>query len=153
LTWSALALARRAAGEPGRPVFVAGSLSPLEDCYRPDLVPDEAALEREHGEQARALDSAGADAILVQTHNTVAELAAAVRAAKATGLPVIASFVTDGNGHLLSGESIEAAAAALAPLEPDAVGINCVPAEMLSEDLRRLASALPGFPLSAYGNL
>ena len=29
---------------PGREVFVAGSLSPLEDCYRPDLVPDDAAL-------------------------------------------------------------------------------------------------------------
>jgi len=153
LTWSAIALARRAAGEGKRPVFVAGSLSPLEDCYRPDLVPDQAALEREHEEQARSLASAGADAILVETHNNVAELAAAVRAAKTTGLPVIASIVTDGDGRLLSGESIGAAAAAIAPLEPDAAGINCVPAEHLLGDLRRLADALPGYPLAAYGNL
>src|SRR6266851_4146244 len=114
LTWSAVALARRAAGEGGRPVFVAGSLSPLEDCYRPDLVPDPGALEREHGEQARSLASAGVDAILVETQNNVAELAAAVRAAKATGLPVVASMITDGDGRLLSRESIGAAAAAAA---------------------------------------
>ena len=154
LTWSAVALARRAAGEAGRrPVFVAGSLSPLEDCYRPDLVPDPGALEREHGEQARSLASAGADAILVETQNNIAELVAAVRAAKATGLPVVASMITDGEGRLLSGESIGEAAAALAPLEPDAAGINCVPAESLRADLRRLAAALPGSPLAAYGNL
>ena len=153
LTWSAVALARRAAGEGGRPVFVAGSLSPLEDCYRPDLVPDPGALEREHGEQARSLASAGADAILVETQNNVAELVAAVRAAKATGLPVVASMITDGDGRLLSGESIGVAAAALAPLEPDAVAINCVPAESLRADLRCLADALPGYPLAAYGNL
>ncbi len=49
LTALAVRLAREAATSAGRPIFVAGSLAPLEDCYRPDLVPDDAALEREHG--------------------------------------------------------------------------------------------------------
>jgi S-methylmethionine-dependent homocysteine/selenocysteine methylase len=153
LTRKAAQLAQDAARDAGRPVFVVGSLSPLEDCYRPDLVPEDEALEKEHGAQVQALQSAGVDGILAETHNTVRELVAAVRAAKATGLPVIASIVTDGQGHLLSGEPIEEAAQALQPLNADVLSINCVPAGRLALDLKRLAAAAPGVPLAAYGNL
>ena len=153
LTRTAVALAREAARDAGRRVFVVGSLAPLEDCYRPDLVPDEDALEKEHGAQAAAFSSADVDAIFVETQNTVRELVAAVRAAQATGLPVIASMVTDGEGHLLSGEQIEEAARALEPLRPDVLSINCVPAGRLAGDLRRLARSAPKVPLAAYGNL
>lgn len=153
LTGLAVALARQAARESGRRVLVAGSLSPLEDCYRPDLVPEDAVIEREHAEQALALAGAGADLILAETHNTVRELCAAVRAAKVTGLPVVASVVTDGKGNLLSGEPIEEAVSALAPLRPEVLSINCVPAARLAGDLYRLAAASPGIPLAAYGNL
>ena len=134
LTHLAVSLAREAAASADRPVAVFGSLSPLEDCYRPDLVPDDASLEREHSSQARALAEAGADGILVETHNTVRELVAACRAAKETGLPLVASMVTDGNGTLLSGEPISHAVAALEPLAPDALGINCVPVFWLATE-------------------
>jgi S-methylmethionine-dependent homocysteine/selenocysteine methylase len=153
LTLQAVELARRAAGESSRPILVAGSLSPLEDCYRPDLVPDDGTLWQEHGQQASLLQAAGVDLILAETHNTVRELVAAVRAAKETGLPVIASAVTDGQGRLLSGETVEEAAKALAPFRPDALAINCVPAPSLLSDLQRLSEASPGAPLAAYGNL
>ena len=149
----ALRLAHQAASTARRDVFVAASLSPLEDCYRPDLSPGPTASEREHAAQASLLAQAGADLILAETHNSIAEAAAAVRAAKATGLPVVVSLVTDGAGRLLSGERIETAAAELARLAPDAVGINCVPAARLAGDLERLAQATGGEPLAAYGNL
>jgi S-methylmethionine-dependent homocysteine/selenocysteine methylase len=153
LTRRAVALAREAAASAPRPVYVVGSLSPLEDCYRPDLVPDDAALEAEHAEQAARLAAAGVDGILVETHNTVRELAAAARGAKATGLPVIASMITDGAGRLLSGEPIEDAVSALASIRPEVLAINCVPARRLVNDLRALASANSGALLGAYGNL
>jgi S-methylmethionine-dependent homocysteine/selenocysteine methylase len=153
LTAFAVALARDAAAQSGGEMFVAGSLAPLEDCYRPDLVPDHAALEREHREQAESLAAAGVDLILLETHNMVRELAAAARAAKNTGLPFIASMVTDGSGRLLSGEPIADAVRALEPLRPEAISINCVPAARLGSDLARLAAAAPGVPLAAYGNL
>ena len=149
----AVRLAHQAAATPGREVFVAGSLSPLEDCYRPDLVPDDATLDREHGAQARFLAEAGVDLILGETHNSIREAVAAARAAVATGLPVVVSLVTDGSGRLLSEEPIEEAAAALLPLTIDAIGINCVPARRLGQDLARLARAASGRPLVAYGNL
>jgi S-methylmethionine-dependent homocysteine/selenocysteine methylase len=153
LTALAVRLAREAADTAGRQVFVAGSLSPLEDCYRPDLVPEDAALEREHREQAESLTEARVDLILLETHNTVRELVAATRAAKATGLPVIASMVTDGTGRLLSGEPIEDAVRALEKIEPDAISVNCVPARRLAFDLSRLVDAAWDVPLGAYGNL
>ena len=153
LTAFAVALARDAAAESGRDVFVAGSLAPLEDCYRPDLVPEEEALEREHREQADSLAAAGVDLILLETHNSVRELVAAARAAKETGLPFVASMVTDGAGRLLSGEPIADAVHVLEPLQPDALSINCVPAARLRSDLAVLAAAAPGVPLAAYGNL
>ena len=153
LTRLAVSLAREAARAAGRPVFVAGSLAPLEDCYRPDLTPPGEALEREHAMQAEALASSGVDLILVETQNTVRELSAATRWAKASGLPVIASMIGDGRGRLLSGESIEEAAAAVASLRLDALSINCVPAPDLGADLAVLARAAPGVPLAAYANL
>jgi len=155
LTTLAVHLARDAAesGSGDRRVFVFGSQSPLEDCYRPDLVPDAADLEREHRERAEDLAAAGADGILVETHNTIRELVAATLAARSTGLPVLVSMVTGGAGHLLSGEEIEDAVRALLPLEPDAIGINCVPSRTLDHDLRVLAAAAAGTSLTAYGNL
>jgi S-methylmethionine-dependent homocysteine/selenocysteine methylase len=152
----AVRLARDAAREGGRgdTVAVAGSIAPLEDCYRPDLVPSDAALSREHREMAEALASAGCDLILVETMNTVRELLAAAGAALATGLPVVASMVTDGDGRLLSGEPVEEAARALLALapRPDAIGINCVPARPIGADLVRLRAAAPDVRLAVYAN-
>ena len=153
LTRLAVSLAREASHGVGREVFVVGSLSPLEDCYRPDLVPGKGELDAEHAEQAGALRAAGVDGILVETQNSVRELVAAVHAAKATHLPVVASVVTDGRGRLLSGEPIAKAVAAMASEAPEAFAINCVPARILGNDLRRLAAAAPGAALAAYGNL
>jgi S-methylmethionine-dependent homocysteine/selenocysteine methylase len=150
----ALSLAREAAAASDRAIFVAGSLAPLEDCYRPDLVPDDPTLVREHRVMAEALAEAGCDLILVETMNAIRELLAATRAALATGLPVVASMVTDGAGRLLSGELVQEAARALLSLAPipAAIGVNCVPARLIGDDLARLRAAAPGVPLSVYAN-
>jgi len=153
LTRTAVLLARQAARSASRPVWVAGSLSPLEDCYRPDLRPPGEALEREHAVQAEALASSGVDLILIETQNSVRELATAARWARDTGLPVVASMITDGKGRLLSGQPIEVAVAAVESLRLDALSINCVATRDLAGDLGRLARAAPGVPLAAYGNL
>ncbi|MFI5180891.1 MAG: homocysteine S-methyltransferase family protein [Thermoanaerobaculia bacterium] len=148
----AVALARDAAA--GRLVWVAGSLAPLEDCYRPDLVPSDAALAGEHQEMAEALAKAGCDLILVETMNAIRELVAATKAAVGTGLPVVASMVTDGRGHLLSGESVAEAGRALVALvpRPDVVGVNCVPVRVIGVDLARLRAAAHDIPLCVYAN-
>jgi len=144
---------RREAGETGRPLLVAGSLSPLEDCYSPGLVPGDEDLASEHRDQAERLAAAGADLILVETVNARREALVACRAALATGLPAVVSVVTDGEGSLLAGD----------PLVPTvrellsaggllAAGVNCVPSRSVLGELLRLREGLPAAPLAAWGN-
>jgi len=149
LTNRAVQLARQAAAE--KSVFVLGSAPPLEDCFRPELVPDDASLTREHEEHARNLVRAGADAVLVETINTIREAVAAVRAARECGAAVLASFVSRGHARLLSGEPLDEAIDAVARFGPLAVGVNCLPPGAVSPCLGVLQRA--GLPFLVYANL
>lgn len=120
LVGRAVDLARRGAGGG----WVAGSLAPVEDCYRPDLVPEAHKLAAEHGLLAGMLAEAGVDAILVETMNCVREAAIAHRAARRTGLPTLLSVVCRPDGRLLSGEDFPKLVQALKP-GPDVLMVNC----------------------------
>ncbi len=134
--------------------FVAGSIAPLEDCYSPHLVPALEECEREHVEHAENLAEAGVDLLLVETMNTIREAYTAARAALKTGLPTIVSFVCRGDGRLLSGERVRAAAERLLELEISALAINCTPTAMLHQPLAELIAAAAGrVPCGAYGNV
>jgi S-methylmethionine-dependent homocysteine/selenocysteine methylase len=147
----AVQLAREAAAAEARSVWVAGSAPPLEDCYRPDRVPDEAALRREHGEHVRNLVAAGADVIWIETINTVREARAALEACSEANAAAVVSFVCDGEARLLSGETLREALDAVTPLGPLAVGVNCLPAAAARAALPVLAAG--GLPFLVYANL
>jgi S-methylmethionine-dependent homocysteine/selenocysteine methylase len=153
LTALAVDLARQAASASAseRQVFVLGSTPPLEDCYRPDLTPDDAALDSEHTEHARHLAEAGVDAILVETMNTIREAKAAVRAANTTALPVFVSFVCDGQARLLSGEALSDALHAVNEDNPAAVLVNCLPPSQVLRCLEVLEAS--PHPFGVYANL
>jgi S-methylmethionine-dependent homocysteine/selenocysteine methylase len=151
LTRQAVALARGAAdGRPGR-VWVAGSAPPLEDCYRPDRVPDTSSLESEHREHANHLAAAGVDLILVETMNTIVEALAAGRAAAETRLPFWISFVCGNDARLLSGEPLCDALQAVHETGPDVVLVNCLPPSAVIPCLETLAAASCDF--GVYANL
>lgn len=147
----AVRLAREAAARAGRDALVLGSAAPLEDCYHPERVPDEAALAREHERHARHLARAGADAILAETINTLREGVAAARAARAAGAEVLVSFVCDREARLLGGEPLAEALDAVADFAPLAAGVNCVPPEAVAPCLPVLQRA--GVPFLVYANL
>jgi S-methylmethionine-dependent homocysteine/selenocysteine methylase len=151
LTALAVRLAREAAAEAPRPVVVLGSAPPLEDCYSPQLVPAAAALAREHARHAENLAAAGADAILVETMNTLREAHAALRAARATGLPVLASFVCGSGARLLSGEPLRDAVVLASAEGAAAVLVNCLPMRDVPACLAVLAAG--PLPFGAYANL
>ena len=169
LTQLAAQLAREAASQADRKVFVAGSMSPLEDCYSPDLVPPDAELRVEHREIAVDLADAGCDGLLVETMNSIREAVIAVEAAQSTGLPVLVSFVVGPDGQppdrvivnsaamhvplrLLSGESITAAVHAVKDLKPAAIMVNCVPLAFIGDALEELRAARP-IPIGLYANV
>jgi 5-methyltetrahydrofolate--homocysteine methyltransferase len=121
-------------GATGLPVTGAGAASTAE-------------LEERHGAAFRALAAAGVDAIWTETHLALAEARAAVRAARRTGLPVVATaFVHPGPSGLASpdGTPADEFLAALWLEGAAAVGVNCVqPDGRLADLVARLCSRLP----------
>jgi S-methylmethionine-dependent homocysteine/selenocysteine methylase len=154
LSKAAVRLAREAVAEarPSRPVAVAGSIAPLEDCYRPDLVPGDATLRGEHGVKAGNLVAAGVDFAMVETVNTVREAVAALGACAAAGLPAAVSFVCASGARLPSGEGVGDAARAVLAFRPLAVCVNCCAPTTAAEALRAVRAAAPGVAAGVYAN-
>jgi S-methylmethionine-dependent homocysteine/selenocysteine methylase len=150
LVKAAVRFAREAAGEEG--VAVAGSIGPLEDCYRPDLVPKEAVLRAEHGARVGDLVAAGADLAMVETMSTVAEAVAALGACAAGGLPAAVSFCAASGTTLLSGESLTHAVDAVRRLRPLAICVNCCSVDVATAAVETLTRAAGDVPVGAYAN-
>ena len=145
----AIELAHRAARGQ---TLVAASVAPVEDCYRPDLGPDETTLRREHKQMASWLRDAGSDLVWIETIGTIREARAAVAAIAAAGLPLAVSFTTREDGALLGGEALEDAVAAIEPFDPIAIGVNCIPPDGVTAILPRLRRAT-NRPLAAYAHV
>lgn len=129
---------------------VAGSLAPLEDCYRPDLSP--ADPRPEHAALARVL-AEGCDLLLCEAFPHVGEAWAAVEAAVDTGRPVWASFTAGYLADLLDPEAVAAGARGAVDRGAAAVLVNCVPVGATLPYVRALADAVGGrVPVGAYAN-
>ena len=127
---------RHAAGAEHR-VAVAGSISPLNHPFRSDRAPDPSQARDEHAATASGLKAAGVDLILLETMNTLAEAAAAVDAARETGLPVWLSLVPNARAQTLGGEPLEGAA----ELPADALLVDAAPPEQVAGAVGALATA------------
>ncbi len=138
LTERAVQLAREAAdsAHSDRPVRVAGSLAPLEDCYRPDLTPANDILHQEHRRQARLLANAQVDFILVETQNNIREACIAAEMALSQGRSVWVSLIPRDGQTLFSGEPLREAVRAIARLEPEAILVNCCLPSVACEAVR-----------------
>jgi S-methylmethionine-dependent homocysteine/selenocysteine methylase len=135
--------------KPGHPVYIAGSMSPLEDCYLPELTPPLPALMEEHAVTAQSLKDGGVDFLLIETMITLRETMAAVKAAKQADLPFAVSFCTNRDGNLLSGETLEEVLREVEPYDPLFLGVNCVSPTIATRTLRVLRP-LTSRPLSVY---
>jgi homocysteine S-methyltransferase len=154
LVKTAVRLAREGIADANarRTVRVAGSVAPLEDCFRPDLVPDDATLRAEHGLRVGDLVAARADFALVETMNTVREAVAALGACAAAGLPAAVSFTCVRGARVLSGEPLGEAVAAALPFRPLAILVNCCPIDVATEAVQALVSLAGDVPVGAYAN-
>jgi len=147
LTDAAVRIARGAVGG-GR---VAGSIAPLEDCYRPDLSPPRGPAAEAHGRMARGLRDAGVDLLLCETFPHAGEALIAVDAALATGLPVWLSLTVGPGGDLLSDDVVEATLRDAVGRGVEAVLVNCARPDRIADLLPRLAGL--GVPFGGYGNV
>lgn len=156
LTHLAVEIAQQAIGQLPAPAqdskLIAGSISPLEDCYSPHLVPTQQECLREHHEMAANLADAGVDFLLIETMNTIREAQAAAQAAQDTGLPFVISFVCTELGDLYSGENLIVAVRALEPYSPSIFSVNCISASHIHTAFSSLASSTD-LPLGVYANI
>lgn len=123
---------------------VAGSIAPLQDCYRPDLSPGLASRE-EHREVAQALARAGVDLMLCETFPGEIEAVVAVEEAVRTGVETWASLLPMSPDFPLRDTArrcVEAGARA--------VLVNCLPAKETLGWVEQLAGL--GVPFGAYAN-
>jgi methionine synthase I (cobalamin-dependent) len=117
-------ISKRAAGERA---LVFASMGPTGKMLMMGEVTAEQVLAA-FGAQARALAAGGADALLIETMSDVEEAKLAVKAAKETGLPVIASFAFDTGKHkdrTMMGVTPETVAREMEEAGADVVGANC----------------------------
>ena len=119
-----VALSRKAAGKRA---LVFASIGPSGKLLTNGDVTEE-ELRAAFTEQAEALVLGGADGLVLETMQDLEEAKLAVAAAKATGLPVVASMVFDfgkDKDRTMMGTTPEQAAACLVEAGADAVGANC----------------------------
>ncbi|MEZ4383454.1 MAG: homocysteine S-methyltransferase family protein [Nannocystaceae bacterium] len=120
---------------------IAGSMSPLEDCFAPERSPVRRRALPEHRALAHDLAEGGADLLLIETMGRIDECCAAIEAAASTGLPIWLGVVgrdVDGEARLLGGETFAALIQATTGLPIQALLLNCT-------QLADLPVVLPAF--------
>ena len=147
-------LARKAVDESGESVQVAGSLPPLSESYRPDLVlPSEEALPVYKNLVEALLPSV--DLYICETMSSADEAlnAASQAVTHGGGKPVYVAWTLNeapGTG-LRSGESLSEAFEKIAPLDVAGYMLNCTQPEAIEVGLQQLRS-LTDKPLGCYAN-
>jgi homocysteine S-methyltransferase len=148
----AVGRAREARAAAGRQVLIAGAVTTLEWCFRPDLAPTPAEARAEYREIVEELAGAGVDLVLFETMNAAAEAQVAVEAAREVGIPAWVAFVPRWDGCLLGGERMPDVSAALRDAPPDVLLFNCAPPPDVAAALRAMAPHWRG-PLGAYAHV
>jgi 5-methyltetrahydrofolate--homocysteine methyltransferase len=141
-------IAREVADElstPEKPRFVAGSMGPGTKLPSLGNIAF-AELRDAYQEQARGLIAGGSDLIIIETMMDLLIVKAAMQGSRRAmaelgrELPIQVQVTIETTGRMLVGSEIGAALAALDPMKPDVIGMNCAtgPSEML-EHLRHLS--------------
>lgn len=123
---AAVKLARTAAKEVPRTVFVAGSIGPTGTRLAPvgPLPVDDAR--RAFHEQIVALADAGVDLLMFETFTDIGELEVAVTTARSVcALPIVASMTFTRDVRTIGGDSPEDALDRLRTAGVDVIGANC----------------------------
>lgn len=150
LNYEAARLAREVMGKNG---FVTGSIGPLGILFEPS---GKLTFEKAYDtfkEQMKGLVDGGVDVINLETFTDVAEIRAALLAAKENfNLPVICSVSFLENGKTLMGSDPYTVAVILKSLGADMIGTNCSSEVTKMVDLARIMYEATGIPVSVKPN-
>lgn len=150
LNFKAASIAREVMGHNG---YVAASIGPIGSLFEPS---GELTFEKAYEvfkEQVKAVVDGGVDIINFETFTDLAEMRAALLAAKdVTDLPVICSLAFEANGKTLMGTDPYTAGVVLKSLGADMIGTNCsFGPEHMFETIKKMGQ-IGGIYLSAKPN-
>jgi homocysteine S-methyltransferase len=148
-------IARQARTASGRPVIIAGSISPLDADWVLEANPSPAEQAREFRAQVELLLERGADLLILETFSRLPELLLALQAVRQASaqVPIMASMSFDEHGILATGESAAAAAERLsADCDVQVLGVNCSLGPQASLALLEQVALGTRLPLSIMPN-
>ncbi|MCB0685577.1 MAG: homocysteine S-methyltransferase family protein [Saprospiraceae bacterium] len=131
--------------------LIGGSMTTLEDCYRPDLVPATNVLQLYHEAQISALEKCSIDFILAETINSIREAEIILDICHRKRIPIVLSIISNGRSALLSGEKIIDLIDAIEAIKPEVLSINCRPMNDIQHDVKIIKRHFDGFA-GAYAN-
>ncbi|MAI70281.1 MAG: homocysteine methyltransferase [Rhodopirellula sp.] len=147
-TLAAVALTKEAVPKHHR---VAGSIAPVEDCYRPDLSPGSKSGP-EHYAMATTLAEAGCDLLLCETFSHPEETLAATKAAVSCNLETWVALTAGPNTNLMTPQEMAQLATQAVNLGANAVLVNCTPAADTQRFLEAIIETAISVPVGAYAN-
>ncbi len=121
---AALDLAKEAVKD--KPIFIAGSNAPAEDCYQSKRTITKKELEKNHYNHIDLLIDNDVDFILNETQSHFDEIKIICKYCSKNSFPYIISIYLDDNIRLLSGEKPEQVLEFINDHSPLAVGLNCL---------------------------
>ena len=157
LNVAAAKLARKAVdayhSSNGKKAIVAGSIGPTGELFEPLGQLTHSSALAGFSEQVDALAEGGVDVLWIETMSSKEEVAAAIEAAKATGLPICATMTFDTASRSMMGVMPADFAEFARGLGANFIGANCGigPAELL-HSVRGILTASGGLPVVAKGN-
>jgi homocysteine S-methyltransferase len=152
LTLEAVELAAEAVLITDDHVLIAGCSAPIDDCYRPELVPDTDTLCTEHYEHIMNLEEGGVDLHLAETMMTIKEISAVLNQLHKSGREYMISLLCRNENELFSAEPVSEAMNIINKFSASAVLINCIHPSAAEAILRNLKQ-LTDLPLGVYANV
>ena len=149
-------IARGVAEENHQKILVAGSLPPLDESYRPDLVPDEKEALPIYEELIEELNPF-VDIFLCETVSSILETSNILKAVrdkadKNKEIWLSWTLLEDKSGRLRSKETVEEAFQLAETFNPDAYLFNCTDPIAITEGIKKL-SKLTDKPIGCYPNI
>lgn len=149
----AVEIAQKAAAA-GKDVLVGGSMGPVGGLIQPYGPLTVGEVREAYREQAQALDTAGADLLVIETQFALDEATAAFEGARqASNLPIVVSFSYDRGLRTMMGVKPIQVVQTFQPMGAAVIGANCgTTLENMESIIQEYAGAAPGMALWAKPN-
>jgi len=124
-----MAIKAAKSAKEGNDILIAGSISPLEDCYEPNDFPGRNIALKEFEQLSNWVHDSGVDIILLETMGNFNEITIALQASQNHSIPIWLSVVLKNTTEILDGTNIERVASLAMENNVDLILINCTPLE------------------------